>query len=34
MGNAIEELADEASNEGHKCKGAEKNIGLMIAIMA
>ena len=34
MGDAIEELADEATNEGHKGKGPEKKIGLMIAIMA
>ena len=34
MGDAIEELADEATNEGHKSKGPVKKIGLMIAIIA
>jgi hypothetical protein len=34
MGDAIEELADEHTHEGHHGKGPEKKIGLMIAFMA
>ena len=34
MGDAIEELADDVTHEGHHGKGPEKKIGLMIAFMA
>lgn len=34
MGDAIEELADDAAHESHHGKGPEKKIGLMIAFMA
>jgi 3-dehydroquinate synthase len=34
MGDAIEELAEEATHEGRHGKGPEKKIGLMIAFMA